>query len=519
MIQSLNAFMFHHLPIAEIFDIAFAAGVKTVSLEPKHLHEKTLGELQAKYDIAINSVGAVFLDLDNPNACCKDATEMMQKCGRLGIPAINLVLVSKREMHDWLVDAVKICGSLGETARQNHVELNIEPLNPNMRDISCITDLSQAVILCRYLDSSIFGITLDLYHVALMKNVEYYIKELLPRVRVIHLSDVDLNDKPCQPGMGRMWFKKYLFEMIDYHPDITIELEVCSDGFASYCKEELIRYVITSFINVSKTIVIGELCIHKYVNDEGCISECTVGGGAGVISSQINALGSTSYLVGICGNDSCGNKITEEHQSEYGFSYIVKQKNGHTADVELSRDKINIVPGDICIALLGPIIDKLATKGCTVYLPVFPAYENIYKILSGRENRLICDFGYFEWCGKKTAIEKRLHDCPKGYCALINAKNLDENTKQLLGEKAVRNYGYEYAIITDGGNDVFLVDKNTCRRYSVVKTDAISECGAGDSMIAGMLYMLEHGCKMEAALVYGISVAYKKIQKNGVWKV
>ncbi len=517
MIQAINAFMFNRLQLEEIFTVAKESGVNTVSVEIRHLSDPNLDKYKEKYGISVNSAGALFLNLDNLKDSINEALKAIELCKQHGIPAINAVLSSKRDINDWMKDAVYLCNEILDAARKAHITINIEPLNPDMREVSCITNLLQITVLLRYIESDYLGVTIDLFHLALMPDSDIYLEELLPRIGNVHLADVGIDKKACKPGKGLLRLKKYLPMIIDYKPDITVELEVISDEMESYPVDRLVDYVKSSFVNVSKTVIIGELCVHRYEDDNSRMFESSVGGGAGVMASQINALGSTSYLVGICGDDRSGNEITEYYQAEYGFSDIIRQEAGYTADVRLNKDKIKIVPGNIQIGLLEPVIENLNTEGCNVYLPLFPGYENLYKILSARNNRLICDFGYHEWCGDYAAIEKRLSHFPKGYCALINAKGLDDRTKINLGKIAAVN-GFEYAIVTDRGKNLYLVSSDSYKKYGIIETPEISECGAGDSMIAGILVMLERGYSMEDALLYGISVAYKKVQKNGAWK-
>lgn len=99
------------------------------------------------------------------------------------------------------------------------------------------------------------------------------------------------------------------------------------------------------------------------------------------------------------------------------------------------------------------------------------------------------------------------------YFTKPNRKELEEhferelpNLEELVAAaKELQKRGSKYVIVSRGGEGSFCVTEDKVLIGNAPKGKLISSVGAGDSMVAGILYALEKGCSIEEAYSYGIA--------------
>lgn len=94
-----------------------------------------------------------------------------------------------------------------------------------------------------------------------------------------------------------------------------------------------------------------------------------------------------------------------------------------------------------------------------------------------------------------------------------------ESTEELIvAGKELQNLGAENVLVSLGGEGSILITKKAVYRGNVPKGKMISTVGAGDSMVAGIVYGLEKTEKIESAYKYGIASGSATAFSEGLGK-
>lgn len=88
--------------------------------------------------------------------------------------------------------------------------------------------------------------------------------------------------------------------------------------------------------------------------------------------------------------------------------------------------------------------------------------------------------------------------------ALLNTNATPENAAALAKEIINKNK-VDNVIVSLGKSGAILVTKNICRKYTPPQTKTVSTVGAGDSMVAGMLFKLTVGWSVLEACKFGVA--------------
>jgi len=514
MIQTLNAFMLHELPLEEICQIARAAGCGALCLEPQHL-EPGLSQILKSYNLRVDCVGSLFLNLDMPEEGLHHGLELVRLCAEQGIHGINLVLQSRRREEKWLPDATTLCGMLADAASEAGILVAVEPLHPGMRDVSCLTNLQQVRTLCHRLEK--LGFVFDVCHCSGMDNVRELLPLLSDRIASVHLSDQNSAGNRCFPGCGSLPLDEVIRWLNSVGYRRGVELEVISPEMTRQPAEWIAAEIRSAFFSVTTTLVVGELALHSFVSEDHSVQE--LGGGAGVIASQMNELGVSPYLVGACGKDQDGDILWERFRADRGFSVLDQQEGARTSVVSIRDGEAKIQVGTVDPEQLRSLLRDLPDRECTIYLPAFPGYDGLRQEAAQKKNwSIFSDFGFYRWCGDARLLVGRLQSHGGGFCALINAKGLPNSEKLPLGRFALDS-GFRYAILTDETRDLLLFHSYGVRSYPVEQVSHMKcTCGAGDCLSAGILAGLSRNLPMEDAVDCGMKTAWHKVQTDGIWR-
>ena len=82
----------------------------------------------------------------------------------------------------------------------------------------------------------------------------------------------------------------------------------------------------------------------------------------------------------------------------------------------------------------------------------------------------------------------------------IEVKDVERVAKELINKNTC-----EVIVVSLGADGAILVTKNESHRVAAPKVEAKSTVGAGDSMVAGMVYALSKGFSFEKILQYGVA--------------
>ncbi len=93
------------------------------------------------------------------------------------------------------------------------------------------------------------------------------------------------------------------------------------------------------------------------------------------------------------------------------------------------------------------------------------------------------------------------------------ADNPEQQEKLLL--KILDKYPVEIIVLSLGGSGALLATKGRVQQYPAPQVEHVSSIGAGDSMVAGMVYSLASGEPVEKAILYGLACGSATIKSPG----
>lgn len=508
----LNTFMLHGLPFGQICRIARQAGCAGLSVEASQLEHPELDTLLRQHNLALTGVGAFFLNTDQTDLSALE--RLLQTASARHVPIVFCVL------RPGSGPAEPLCARLERLGQKYGICLCLEPLSPAMGDISPLWGPAQLLSLCRGKDPRWFGWIMDLCHCAGWSLDDPTLEQLAPYLRAIHLADLP-SVTPNQnhrlfPGEGELPLFRLFDRLWGLGFDGPVELEVISTSVTAMPEEELTGKIARSFLCTSRCFVAGELAVHHLPDPELTM----VGGSAGMVSTQLQALGIQPLLAGLCGADAPGRWLRENARS-IAFE-VLCQPGRDTSLVRLDPgrpDHADIRPGTVDTTALAAVIREMPDINAWFYLPFFPGYEAAEIAARAKENwKWILDFGYYQWCGDYDVLLAQVKRSAPGFCALINAKEMSRAQKLRLGDACIL-HGYRYAVLTDRTEPVLLISQQARTAFPVQPAQTPRDtCGAGDCMVAGIMAGLCRGKTMADALAFGIAVSHNKVQTYGIWR-
>lgn len=94
-----------------------------------------------------------------------------------------------------------------------------------------------------------------------------------------------------------------------------------------------------------------------------------------------------------------------------------------------------------------------------------------------------------------------------------SAENLEEQKNALL--KVLNKYPVEIIVLSLGGEGALLATKGEVEHYPAPQVEHVSSIGAGDSMVAGLVYALAIGQPLKNAILYGLACGSATIKSPG----
>jgi 6-phosphofructokinase 2 len=95
----------------------------------------------------------------------------------------------------------------------------------------------------------------------------------------------------------------------------------------------------------------------------------------------------------------------------------------------------------------------------------------------------------------------------------VSAKNVEELKELLLG--VLNKYDVKILVLSMGAEGALLAYKGKVRHFPAPVVEHVSSIGAGDSMVAGMVYSLSQGKTVENSVRYGIACGSATIKSPG----
>lgn len=98
---------------------------------------------------------------------------------------------------------------------------------------------------------------------------------------------------------------------------------------------------------------------------------------------------------------------------------------------------------------------------------------------------------------------------------LVGEKAENEQEQKELLLKILEKYPVEVIVLSLGSKGALLATKGKVRHFPAPAVVPISSIGAGDSMVAGIVYSLSRGDELEKAILYGLACGSATIKSPG----
>ncbi|SDL33621.1 6-phosphofructokinase 2 [Salinimicrobium catena] len=98
---------------------------------------------------------------------------------------------------------------------------------------------------------------------------------------------------------------------------------------------------------------------------------------------------------------------------------------------------------------------------------------------------------------------------------LVGIKADDEQKQKELLLQVLEKYPVEVIVLSLGSQGALLATKGKVRHFPAPEVVHVSSIGAGDSMVAGMVYSLSRGDELEKAILYGLACGSATIKSPG----
>lgn len=98
---------------------------------------------------------------------------------------------------------------------------------------------------------------------------------------------------------------------------------------------------------------------------------------------------------------------------------------------------------------------------------------------------------------------------------LVGQKADDENARKQLLLEILNKYNVEILVLSLGPDGALLAYRNEVKHFPAPSVEHVSSIGAGDSMVAGMVFSLSQGQSVEKSVLYGISCGSATIKSPG----
>lgn len=100
-------------------------------------------------------------------------------------------------------------------------------------------------------------------------------------------------------------------------------------------------------------------------------------------------------------------------------------------------------------------------------------------------------------------------------CKMINVNSLSNMEAGDAARQAIRDGFAEVIVVSMGGDGAWLVSKEERHLVKAPDVEKRSTVGAGDSMVAGMVHMLQKGVKLKKALQFGVACGSAATMNEG----
>lgn len=308
---------------------------------------------------------------------------------------------------------------------------------------------------------------------------------------------------------------------------------------------EHLKTIIPKFEN-KKVLIVGDLMLDEHIWSTvtrispeapvpiAKVKEIThVPGGCGNVATNIKTLGGTPLLIGLIGNDSSGQKLTNAlKKNKVSTSYLIKSKDRPTIlksriiaasqhVIRVDREEHNPIPDKTerqIVSRIKTLVKKVDAIILSDYKKGILSEKVCKEIISlARKNK------------KTLAVDPKGSDYSKYKGAMVITPNLleaetasGETLPEKAGPKLLKQTQADNIIITRGKDGLSIFSKSgKTIHIPAIQREVFDITGAGDTVIATLSLALASGANIkEAAMLgnYAASVAVSKIGTQAVQK-
>ena len=298
--------------------------------------------------------------------------------------------------------------------------------------------------------------------------------------------------------------------------------------------------------SLSKVMVIGDLIVDDYVATEplGISAEAPVivvremeskryVGGAGVVAKHLSALGSHVSILSVVGDDDEADFIQEDLlkcdisptlivDSSRPTIYKRRYISGHTKLLRVSRMSKSSLASNIEEQL----IEELAfhIQGCDAVVVSDFQYGvlnkgtivTLEKLASKYHKPVFVDVQ----CSSQVGGVNKLKSCFAIFPTEKEARTTVSDTQldiEHLGEQILGMCDAHYCVLKLGEEGLILFDRKSKQRFQLpaLSVNAIDVAGAGDSLLASVVYGYLNGLSMRECVALGSIVASLNVENLG----
>lgn len=253
-------------------------------------------------------------------------------------------------------------------------------------------------------------------------------------------------------------------------------------------------------------------------------------GGKGInVAKILNRLKVPSQVCGFVGSQN--RKIVEELISHEELPHhfletegltrtntkIVELDQGITTDLNEQGFYIN---EELMQKFKALIAEKAAHSGFVVFSGSIPrglsdtTYKDLISIVREHTKTVLDADGSLLVEGMKASpymIKPNIHELEAAFHTKLTT---DEDVISFC-QSLANKYGISLILVSMGEKGSLLISENSCYKADPVKIEVKSTVGAGDSMIAGMLYGISQGLAIEEAFAYATASGTLAVTKEG----
>ena len=296
----------------------------------------------------------------------------------------------------------------------------------------------------------------------------------------------------------------------------------------------------------SRILVVGDLIVDDYVATEplGISAEAPVivvrevesrryVGGAGVVAKHLSALGGNVSILSVVGEDNEAEFIRQDlgsydidcnliTDSSRPTTYKRRYISGHTKLLRVSRMSKSSLSSDLENQLVERL-DSIVQDSDAIIVSDFQ-YGVLNKKSILRIESLAKDYGKPVFvdvqCSSQLGKINKLNSCyavfPTEKEARITAADSQLDIEH-LGDEILRLCNANYCILKLGEEGLILFERESQKRFQLpaLSVNAIDVAGAGDSLLASVVYGYLSGLSMRESVVLGSIVASLNVENLG----